>query len=276
VSERVDTVRLADVVYADPPALDDPAEVYHEASKVSPVTAGRELAGVARLAATPELQASAARAVRRHPLLPAVALAPAAPLSAELGTVLARRRSERTFASDPIAAAELAALLAAGYGVTGALELEDGHAQPMRTAPSGGALYPLELFAAVRNVDGLPAGLYHYDALEDMLERLADGPADLSKVSPFESAVAGAAVVVALAACFWRSRFKYGLRAYRFTLLEAGHVAQNLLLAAAALELGAVPIGGFYDRRLDDLLGLDGVDESSLYLVCVGRPHVDR
>jgi SagB-type dehydrogenase family enzyme len=78
----------------------------------------------------------------------------------------------------------------------------------------------------------------------------------------------GALFVVS--AMFWRSRFKYGLRGYRFTLLEAGHVVQNLQLAAAASGLGCLPIGGFFDRRLDDILALDGVNESALYCVAVG------
>ena len=69
---------------------------------------------------------------------------------------------------------------------------------------------------------------------------------------------------------FWRSRFKYGARAYRFALMEAGHVGQNLLLAAAALGLDAVPLGGFYDRNVDAFLGVDGIYEASLYLVPVG------
>jgi SagB-type dehydrogenase family enzyme len=69
---------------------------------------------------------------------------------------------------------------------------------------------------------------------------------------------------------FWRSRFKYGQRAYRFTLLEAGHVAQNALLAAAALGLAAVPLGGFYDRKVDAFLGVDGLQEAALYLLPVG------
>ena len=73
-----------------------------------------------------------------------------------------------------------------------------------------------------------------------------------------------------MTAMFWRSRFKYGARAYRFTLLEAGHVAQNFLLAVAALGLAAVPIGGFYDREVDSLLGVDGLYESSLYLLPLG------
>ena len=70
---------------------------------------------------------------------------------------------------------------------------------------------------------------------------------------------------------FWRTRFKYGLRGYRFALIEAGHVAQNLLLTATALRLGSVPLGGLFDRRIDELLDLDGVNESVLYAVSVGR-----
>ena len=69
---------------------------------------------------------------------------------------------------------------------------------------------------------------------------------------------------------FGRTRFKYGLRGYRFALLEAGHVAQNLLLAATALGLAAVPLGAFFDRRADVFLRLDGVNESTLYTIAVG------
>ena len=69
---------------------------------------------------------------------------------------------------------------------------------------------------------------------------------------------------------FWRSRFKYGLRGYRFALLEAGHLVQNLVLAAGALEVGALPLGGFYDRRVDELVGADGLDEATVYAVLLG------
>ena len=68
----------------------------------------------------------------------------------------------------------------------------------------------------------------------------------------------------------WRSRFKYGERGYRFALLEAGHAAQNMLLAATALALAALPLGGFYDRRLDELVGADGLDEATLYAIALG------
>jgi SagB-type dehydrogenase family enzyme len=79
------------------------------------------------------------------------------------------------------------------------------------------------------------------------------------------------AIALVVSAMFWRSRFKYGQRGYRFTLLEAGHVVQNVLLAAEALELAAVPVGGFFDRKVAELLDIDGVNEAPLYVVPIGR-----
>jgi SagB-type dehydrogenase family enzyme len=73
-----------------------------------------------------------------------------------------------------------------------------------------------------------------------------------------------------LTAMFWRTRFKYGVRGYRFALLEAGHVGQNVTLAAAALRVAALPVGGFFDRRLDELVGADGLDEASVYAIVLG------
>jgi SagB-type dehydrogenase family enzyme len=78
-----------------------------------------------------------------------------------------------------------------------------------------------------------------------------------------------AAALVVVTGVFWRSRFKYGLRGYRFALLEAGHLMQNAVLAATDLELDALPIGGFYDALLDRLVGADGLDEASLYALAL-------
>jgi len=262
------TVRRASAVYGETePWQDDLAELYHEASKVGELTAAVELAGVARLTVDDDLLASASRAVRRHVLAPVVQLGASPPLDASLAHALAARRSTRTFAKSPLALGDLAALLRAGYGVT-----EEG-VQPLRTAPSGGALYPLELTVAARRVDGLEPGLYHFDPLDDVLEHVREGAVAIAATTPFADVAAGAAAVVVISGVFWRSRFKYGLRGYRFVLLEAGHIAQNMLLAAAALGLAAVPLGGFYDRRVDELLGVNGVDESSLYLLCIGMPE---
>lgn len=264
------TVRALSAVYgADGPELDDPAELYHDASKVSEPLLPAQLPGVAALHAHAALRASASRSVRRNPELPRIRL-PASRLPiVDLDGLLRGRRSARTFADTPVTERELALLLRAAYGVTA----QDEHGQGYRTAPSGGALYPLELYAAVARSEDLAPGLYHYDPPRHELEvvRPPLPPEALARATAYPDIVRGCAVAFVLTGVFWRSRFKYGLRGYRFTLLEAGHVAQNILLAAEALGLAAVPLGGYYDRAVDALLRLDGVDESTLYLVCVGR-----
>jgi SagB-type dehydrogenase family enzyme len=267
---RTVTIRNAGAVYgAIRPPLDDPAELYHEASKIGVADGTNELAGASRLAANPELLASSTRAVRRHLHAPAVDLGPSAPLTMTLGETISSRRSTRSFAATPLPLPALAALLRAGYGVTGTVEARDA-SQPVRAAPSGGALYPLELTVVARRVEGLPPGVYHFDPLDDTLEQLREGAAPIAATTPFADVAGAAAAVIVVSGVFWRSRFKYGLRGYRFVLLEAGHVVQNILLAGASLGLATLPLGGFYDRRADELIEVDGVDESALYLVCLG------
>jgi SagB-type dehydrogenase family enzyme len=267
------TIRLASAVYGNPePPGDDLAELYHEASKIAGVAGLDELSGMGRLLASEDLLRSSTRAVRRHLHAQIVELGQSAPLSMPLGTVLARRRSTRTFAARAISRAQLATLLRAGYGVTGVLAAISGE-QPVRSAPSGGALYPLELSVAARRVEGLEPRLYHFDPLDDVLEIVTEELPPVASTTPFAAAAGTASVVIVISAVFWRSRFKYGLRGYRFALLEAGHVAQNVLLAATGLGLAAVPLGGFYDRRIDELIGVNGVDESTVYVICVGKPE---
>jgi SagB-type dehydrogenase family enzyme len=266
------TARWLEFVYGGRPDPDDPAEAFHEASKLAPSQIGRQMEGALRLDASPELRLSSLRAVKRYQGA-RVALPAPAPLERSLGEVIAGRRSQRAFARGPIALDALAALLQAGYGVTGVLPAQgDRPAVPLRAVPSGGALYPLELYAAVLQDGGLAMGLYHVDPLSPGLEviRSGLGAEELAALSSYPDTVSSCAVLVLVAAIFGRTRFKYGLRGYRFALLEAGHVAQNLILAATALGIASVPLGAFYDRRVDAFLGLDGVNESTLYAIALG------
>jgi SagB-type dehydrogenase family enzyme len=245
---------------------DDPAELFHEASRLYPDVVDARAVGGALLARSPELRASAIRAVRRRTGLPTVPLPEAAPARESLDAVVAARRSARGYAVAELSLDQLSTLLRASYGVTGALGT-----QPFRAVPSAGALYPLELYVAAQRVETLVPGLYHFDPLRAALERLRQLDGDeLAGLTPYDELLVPSAAVVTISAVFWRSRFKYGARAYRFALLEAGHVAQNVLLAATALGLAACPVGGFYDRRVDTFLGIDGLYEASLYLVPVG------
>jgi SagB-type dehydrogenase family enzyme len=270
----IPTVADASSVYGEEGVpLDDPAETYHEASKLYPSTVARQVAGSIRLTMSTELQASARRSGRRNRNCRALGLPRPRLPDITLAAALLARRSERSFGPGDVTLAELATVLHAGYGVTRPATADDP--QLLRAVPSGGALYPLEVYALLARVQGTEPGLYHFDPVRHVLE--ARSPAaspfeELREASIYPEIVAGCAATLLVTGMFWRSRFKYGLRGYRFVLLEAGHLAQNVLLVCAALELAAVPLGGFYDRSVDRLLGADGVNESILYAVCLGRP----
>lgn len=245
-------------VYGDgEPALDDPAELFHEASKLHPALARRQAAGILRLEANETLRAAALRAIRRNPQRRTVSLPPPRRPACTLWSAIDRRRSRRAFRGI-LEDADLAAVLDAGYGVRD---------RSRRTVPSGGALYPLELYVALRG-----RGVYRYDPELHLLEEhdAEDAWPALVSSSPLPSLLDGAAAALLLLAVFGRTRFKYGQRGYRFALLEAGHVVQNVVLAAAALDVVALPFGGYYDARIDDIVGADGVEESVVYAVVVG------
>jgi SagB-type dehydrogenase family enzyme len=141
--------------------------------------------------------------------------------------------------------------------------------------PSGGALYPLELYLYAASVDGLERGLYHCDPLDGELDvlRTADLSEDVRHCLVQADLASGAAAIVFVTAVFERTTFKYGDRGYRFALLEAGHLAQNFCLAATAAGLASAPIGGYADRDVDRLLAVDGVTESTVYVLLLGTPH---
>lgn len=264
------TARLAGITGADCVPTPDPTEDYHEASRIYPDVVDPLLVGAARLERSLAMRVTATRSVKRYAHRPFVAL-PAGDLGeSRLGDVLRTRRSRRGYREGSIGTGELATLLGAAYGVTGTIP---GTPQALRAAPSGGALYPLELYVACQNVDGIDPGLYHYDPLRHGLEHLRppEAPAASGELTPYRELVEECAAFVVVTAMLWRSRFKYGPRAYRFALLEAGHLAQSFLLAAEALELATTPVGGFFDTRVDAFVGVDGLDEAALYVLPVGR-----
>lgn len=193
------------------------------------------------------------------------------PLRMSLGRAISRRETVRTFDPDrPMAFEDAAAVLHYAYGINRTNEGTE-YTRPFRNAPSGGALYPLEIYFHATNIQGLEPGVYHFNPTGPGLRLLtpSDQSAKLRSIL-VQPELLPAAMMIFITAQFERSLFKYRDRGYRFVLLEAGHVAQNMNLAATALGLGSVNIGGYFDRQADELLGLDGLTHSTLYLVGVG------
>lgn len=190
--------------------------------------------------------------------------APPAQSAMSLEEALAHRRSVREFAPAALTLSEISRLVWAAQGVT-----EPEH----RTAPSAGATYPLEVYLAVGNVETLSAGVYHYLPERHRLEVVSDGDfrLRLADAAVNQEWVSRAAMVVVIAAVFDRTAARYGKRAERYAHMEAGHAAQNLLLQATALGLGATPVGAFSDTEVSRLLHLPA-GEMPLYLIPIGKP----
>ncbi len=176
-----------------------------------------------------------------------------------LEETLAARRSVRDFTDESLTVAELSQLLWAAQGVT--------DPEGLRTAPSAGALFPLELYVA------MPVGVYNYDPSQHQLARKEgmDVRCALCEVALGQDAIAAAPAVFILTAVYARTRKKYGPHTERYVYMEAGHAAQNLLLEAVALDLGGVVIAAFDDEDVSDVLRLPEA-ESPLYLIPVGHP----
>ena len=175
-----------------------------------------------------------------------------------------RRRSVRNFARQPLRLAEASQLLWAAQGVTA----PDGK----RTAPSAGALYPLEIYFAAGEVSGLAKGVYQYQPLEHALRRVADGDrrTALAAAALGQDWLSEAAAVIVVAAVYRRTTGKYGQRGMRYAHLEAGHTAQNISLQAVALNLGTVVVGAFDDDKVKNIVNMSG-DEQPLCILPIGR-----
>lgn len=191
------------------------------------------------------------------------------PIRMTLEDAILARRSRRAFSTEPLGLAELSKLLRLTYGVTGATEPSGS---PGRAAPSAGGRYPLEIYPVVRRVEGLAPGVYHYHPESHSLELVEarDAGAEMAQAFFHQPWVASAAVTVLFGAVFSRNVLKYKERGYRLILLDAGHAAENLALAATAMGLGSTGLGGFLDDALNAMVRLNGEDENVVFAVSVG------
>ncbi|MGB6972081.1 MAG: SagB/ThcOx family dehydrogenase [Desulfobulbales bacterium] len=184
-----------------------------------------------------------------------------------LHEALQSRRSCRRYTDIPLSMENIAMLLWASQGISGR-----AGSFFFRTAPSAGALYPVETYLSIQNVESLPPGLYHFQPADFGLERISDGFAGkrVAEAALGQNFMAKAGVVFVWSAILRRNFSKYGHRGLRYVMMDAGHICQNLLLAAEGLALGACPVAAFYDDQLNSLFGLDGEEESVVYLAVVG------
>jgi SagB-type dehydrogenase family enzyme len=188
----------------------------------------------------------------------------------DLDLVLRTRRSVRRFTSQSITKEQLSYLLWASGGIQ---RQERGY--DFRTVPSAGALYPIETYLVVNNVENIAEGVYHYSVKAHLLEelQLGDFRRAISLAALGQQMCMEAAVIFIWTAIFHRSKWKYKQRAYRYIYLDAGHIAQNLALSATSLNLGSCQIGALYDDEVNQILNVDGTQESTIYMSIVGHPH---
>lgn len=186
-----------------------------------------------------------------------------------LDKVFRERRSIRQYKPEPLSLGQLAYLLWASTGIG---RTEGGY--EFRTAPSAGALYPIETYVVANSVRKLEPGLYHHGIQNHELEQLAVGDLrrPIAMAALGQGMCAAAAVVFVWTALFDRSKWKYAQRAYRYVYLDAGHIAENLALAAVSLGLGTCQIGALFDDEANKILDVDGVHESVIYMSTVGVP----
>jgi SagB-type dehydrogenase family enzyme len=178
------------------------------------------------------------------------------------------RRSVRAYSGQPMKMEELSRLLHYTGGITA-----ERWGYRLRAAPSAGALYPIELYPVLHRVEGLEPGLYHYAVRDHELELLEAGDrrGEIVRHGLAQEFLGEGNLVLVFTAIFQRLRWKYQERAYRYALLEAGHLGQNVYLAAASMGMGACAVGAFYDDGLNRMLGVDGKDEAVIYMLAVGK-----
>jgi SagB-type dehydrogenase family enzyme len=177
---------------------------------------------------------------------------------------LLARRSIRKYTGEPLTLEDVSQLLWAAQGIT--------DPRGFRTVPSAGALYPLEVYVVVGDVENLAEGVYKYKPHGHELMKVLDGDkrAELAKAALGQAWVKEAAINIVITAVYERTTVKYGDMGIRYVYMEVGHAAQNLCLQATAMDLGIVTVGAFYDEQVKEILNLPE-KEKSLYIIPIGK-----
>lgn len=209
---------------------------------------------------------------KTYPRLPKIQL-PQTTYSADLFKTIAARKTRRSFRGEPLTIDQYSALFQYGTGIVRPEDkTEDGRS--FRAIPSAGTRFPIETYAAIfHGNEDIRPGLYHYNIKNHQLVRLWDRVFTAEDARKLVRApwIGNAAVLVLHTAVFWRTQVKYGERGYRYVLIEAGHIAQNMHLVAEALHIKCCALGGTNDPEIEKLLDIDGNTESLVYAAAYGR-----
>jgi len=234
-------------------------EDFHEKTKLTPLSALKQ---IVRFEKSPSL-------FKEYPDKPKIKLPEPDFKGMPLEEAIRKRRSIRNYSPEPVSLKELSILLFSAQGITGYYA-----GIPLRTAPSAGALYPIEIYIYAHNVEGLERGIYHYNVREHAIEFIKKGDYknQFFNAGLFQEMFLEAPLVFIYSAIFKRTTYKYDDRGYRYVYIEAGHIAQNVSLQAVSLGLVSCVIGAFFDDMVNKIIGVDGKEEAVIYLQTIGKP----
>lgn len=207
---------------------------------------------------------------KTYPRFDRIFLSSELPVNSQLCNIINKRQSIRQFNGHSVSKKELFYML---FNSSGLINLGKALDDSRRPYPSAGARYPLEVYPLIQNCNGIKKGLYHYNVKDNVLELLLkeDLRKWLIRVTGGARWLEKAAAVFIITGVLDRTRVKYGDRGYRYALLEAGHLGQNICLLATELGLGNCPIGGYIDKEINKLLDLELQKEVTLYIIAVGK-----
>ncbi len=253
------------------------SRLYHQHSKLSGHKLLEFQERIATFSQDAEAVRESSRACKLYPTRPSIPLPRVKRRfwGRRLFDILRSRRTRRgTFSRKAVAVKQWGWLLEASCGVTGRVEHPDFSdvAQDLRAWPSGGAMYPIETYLFALQAGELERGLYHYQVESHALAHLGPSPKDerLHRIVYADGLWENAAGLIVLTALFERTQKKYGERGYRFVFLDAGHLAQNILLACEDLRLAAIPLGGFDDDGLAEAMRVEPLAEMPIYAILIG------
>lgn len=261
---------MTDVIRPLPnPGFDDPAENFHRASQMSALLSGSYSAAYSwEFVTDPAALGRFGVPTAFDDAAPGIELPHVddAPRDRVIGALRARRSATSFDRTRSLSIEALGAILTEAAGVT---------STSGRGTPSPGALYPLDCYVVVTAVTGVPPGFYGFHPFAQRLVHLGidDDPRDwLTRTLAYQALARTCAAHVFLVGAFDRVRIKYGQRGYRFALLEAGHLAQSMLLVGEAYGVAGCAVGGFFDGEVDRAFDLNGVDVSVLHSIAFGAP----